>query len=317
MALDHFVSQVHLKRFYAPSLDGRKMYAFRKSDGLTFPCDSRDVCRIPEGSTNNYLQEPRLIEDFLKMIEPNYNEACNLLQSGQIDPDAVFVVAGFAAFVSACSPTAMRLSTGPLQASVRVGGEIMDRVGQIPNAPPELGGKSITELMADGTVIFEIDEKYPQAVGISNVFNTALAYGNFHWDILSNEHADTPFFTSDFPVAVEPSRDPRVVNRLVPLTPTLAVRIRPRLDLAQKKLEPTFEHFSFTRFNLSRQQVVKLNRIIVRCAEDLVFYSRSPPWVSGFVSKHARFRVETLTTNIPDGAGILSVTQTLVRERRK
>ena len=315
MALDHYVSQVHLKRFYAPALNGKKMYCFRKSDGLTFPCDARDVCRIPDGSTNSYLAEPRLIEDFLKLIEPKYNWACDLLVGGKIDPDGIFVIAGFAAFVAACSPTAMRMAVEPLKANVLITAELMDRMGQMPLTPPELGGRSISELIADSTVILDVDQKYPQAVGISNVFNTALAYGNFHWDILVNKHADAPFFTSDFPVAVERSSDPRLVNRVVPLTPALAIRIRPRLELDHKKLEPTFEHFSYTRRKLSRTEVVALNRTIVRSAEDLVFYPASPPWVPGFVGKNAKFRVETVTTSFPDGTGVLSLTQTLVRER--
>jgi hypothetical protein len=40
MALDHYVSQVHLKNFYSPALDGL-MYAIRKSDLKRFPTKSR------------------------------------------------------------------------------------------------------------------------------------------------------------------------------------------------------------------------------------------------------------------------------------
>ena len=39
MSLDHYVSQVHLKNFYSPALDGL-MYATRKSDLKTFQCNS-------------------------------------------------------------------------------------------------------------------------------------------------------------------------------------------------------------------------------------------------------------------------------------
>ena len=315
MPLDHYVSQVHLRRFYAPALDGKKMFAFRKSDGQTFPCGAEDVCRIPEGSTNAYLPEPRLVEDFLKLIEPKYNWACAILADGKIDPDAVFVFAGFVAFVMSCSPTAIRMSISPLEASLKVSAEILDRAGQIPKAPPELGGKTLTELLADGIVGFDIDGKYPQAVGISNILDQTIKYGNFHWDILVNEHGDTPFFTSDFPVAVEATPDLRVVNRIVPLTPSLAIRICPRLELAQRKLGPTFEHFSFTRLKPSRSQVVELNRLIVRCAEDLAFYPVSPPWVPDFIRKNAKFRVENDTANLRHGTGVLSVTRTVVRER--
>ncbi len=68
MALDHYVSQVHLKRFYSPSLDGL-MYAIRKSDLDRFTPRSNDVCRMDEGNTNEYLTEPGAIEEFLKTVE--------------------------------------------------------------------------------------------------------------------------------------------------------------------------------------------------------------------------------------------------------
>jgi hypothetical protein len=51
LALDHYVSQVHLKNFYSPAMNGL-MYAIRKSDLKRFPTKSQDVCRIEEGSTN-------------------------------------------------------------------------------------------------------------------------------------------------------------------------------------------------------------------------------------------------------------------------
>jgi hypothetical protein len=179
-----------------------------------------------------------------------------------------------------------------------------------------LGDKTLTELLAAGDVQLEIDGKYPQAVGISNVLNHAIKYGNFHWDILVNEHAETPFFTSDFPVAVEPSRDLRVVNRVVPLTPLLAIRICPRLDLAERKLEPDFRFFSYVRHKLSRSQVISLNRTIVRSAENLVFHPLDDPWVAGFVRKNAAFGVEIETTNLPSGTGVLSISRTVVSKRR-
>ena len=37
MPLDHYVSQVHLKKFYSPAL-GDRMYAMRKSDNHAFIC---------------------------------------------------------------------------------------------------------------------------------------------------------------------------------------------------------------------------------------------------------------------------------------
>lgn len=115
MALDHYVSQVHLKNFYSPALDGL-MYAIRKSDLKRFPTKSQDVCRIEDGSTNAYLTKDRAIEEFLKEVEPRYNAALAKLRDNKIDQESIASLAGFAAYIVSCSPTAMRLNSGPLKA---------------------------------------------------------------------------------------------------------------------------------------------------------------------------------------------------------
>ncbi|WP_425603751.1 DUF4238 domain-containing protein [Coraliomargarita parva] len=74
MALDHYISQVYLRNFYAPDLKGR-MHAIRKRDLKYFTPDSKSICRIDENSTNAYLEDSRAIEKFLKTIEPKYNTA--------------------------------------------------------------------------------------------------------------------------------------------------------------------------------------------------------------------------------------------------
>jgi hypothetical protein len=108
MALDHYVSQVHLKNFYSPAL-GNRMYAIKKSDLKRFQCDSRSVCRIEEGNTNANLTHDRAIEDFLYTVEPRYNASVAKLRNGEIDQDCIHAIAGFTAYVACCSPTGMRI----------------------------------------------------------------------------------------------------------------------------------------------------------------------------------------------------------------
>jgi len=112
----------------------------------------------------------------------------------QVDPDAVFAIAGFAAFVMCCSPAGMRLVSAPHEAMLPVEAKLLDRAGQFDPAPPELGEKSVTELIEEGSLFFEIDARYPQAISIQNLIGQVAAYCNFHWDILLNQHLDTPFF---------------------------------------------------------------------------------------------------------------------------
>jgi len=87
------------------------------------------------------------------------------------------------------------------------------------------------------------------------------------------------------------------------------------VELSGKKLEPTLEHFSFSISSPSRQEILGLNRTIVRSAETLVFYPMAAPWVAGFVHKHAKFRVEIETTSFAKGTGFLSVSRTVLREQ--
>jgi hypothetical protein len=139
MALDHFVSQVHLRNFYSPDMGGKKMHAIRKTNLRRFLCGSEDVCRIEEGSTNNFLSENRGIEQFLKYIEPFYNNSIDKFRIGTVDADSIFVVAGFIAFVASCSPAAMRIHGEPLRSMVEGTANLLDARGELPPAPKELG----------------------------------------------------------------------------------------------------------------------------------------------------------------------------------
>lgn len=248
MPLDHYVSQVHLKNFHSPKL-GEMIYAIRKPDMKAFRCRTKDVCRIEEGSTNDYLAEPRAIEEFLTTIEPKYNAAVDALRAGKADTDAIYAIVGFVAYVLTCSPAAMRINSGPLRGALEATAAMLDRHGDMSKAPPVLGGKTFSELLDDGTVVLDIDGKYPQAIGISNVMRHVNNLGSCHWEILINEEASSPFFTSDYPIGVEQSAHPRIINRIVPLAPDIAIRICPDFDRKRSG------DFTFPSFGSKRHKV--------------------------------------------------------------
>ena len=84
MALDHYVSQVHLKNFYSPAMHDL-MYAIRKSHLRCFTPKSQDVCRIEEGSTNAYLTKDRAIEAFLNDVKSHYNASLVTLRANKMN----------------------------------------------------------------------------------------------------------------------------------------------------------------------------------------------------------------------------------------
>lgn len=306
MALDHYVSQVHLKNFYSPALDGL-MYAIQKSNLKRFTPKSQDVCRIEEGRTNAYLTEDRAVEEFLKDVEPRYNASLAKLRDSKMDQEAIASLAGFAAYIVSCSPTAMRLHSGPLKAALESTARIIDEQGLIPKAPEALAEKSITELLADGSVKFSVDPKYPQAIAISNIVHYTSVFGNSPWEILHNTEADSSFFSSDYPVAMEIFDINRPINRIVPLAPDLAIRIIPDIRLSGSKPDLTFSRFKFASRRLKRAEVLEINRLMVRCAEDLIFFRDDREWVEDFVKKNRRYRIEPVTHKLPHGSGTLLV----------
>jgi hypothetical protein len=304
MPLDHYVSQVHLKNFYSPALDGH-MFAIRKSDLKKFPCASQDVCRIEDGSTNAYLKEDRAIEDFLLDVEPKYNASVAKLRDDKIDQECIYAVAGFVAYVAACSPTAMRINTAPLQGTIAAEIAILDKQGLLEKAPPSLGGKSATELLAEGAIRSVVDPKFPQAISISNVTHFVSVFGNSRWEILHNNDEESPFFTSDYPVAIETTSDRRILNKIAPLTPNLAVRIMPNIAMSGADPDLSFAKFSHTRRTLKHHEVRNINRLLVQCAEDIIFHRDQRDWIEKFVAKNRHYRIDTVTSQIPQGTGFL------------
>lgn len=316
MPLDHYVSQVHLKNFYSPVLDGM-LYAIRKSDLKRFRTKSQDVCRIEDGSTNAYLKEDRAIEEFLKDVEPHYNASVVKLRENKIDQECIFCIAGFVAYVVACSPTAMRVHSGPLKATLESSAAILDAQGVIPKSPEALGEKSLTELFADGTAKFEVDPKYPQAIGVTSVVHHVSVFGNSPWEILHNSDANIAFFTSDYPAAIEVVDLNTPINRIVPLAPDLAIRIIPDIRLSGTRPDLNFAKFKAAPRRLTRSHICDLNRLFVRCAEDLILYRDDHEWIEGFVAKNRRYRIEPVTQQIPHGTGILNVSTQRILARKE
>lgn len=313
MALDHYVSQVHLRNFYSTDFDKKLMHAFRKSDGATFTPKSQDVCRLDEGNTNQYLEDPRLVETFLKDVEPYYNRSVDSLRKGEIDGDVAFAISGFVAYVASCSPTAMRMSSSVAEAMLTATAKVLDNHGEIDSAPDNLGASTLTELLDTGKVRFDVDSYYPQAVAVSNIYEKVMVFGNSKWEILVAPSEIGAFFSSDYPIAIEAVTS-GYPNKLIPLAPDLCLRIFPSHKRFRREDELDFGGLEFRRLSVSHRQITDINRLIVRCAEDLVFSCHNERWVRPFVAKNARYRLEASISSVgPIGDGVMIANQEIRR----
>jgi hypothetical protein len=98
-----------------------------------------------------------------------------------------------------------------------------------------------------------------------------------------------------------------VLDRIVPLAPTLALRIIPDPTLDRARSDFSFSHFGHRSRNLGRHEIVGLNRLIVRCAEETIFYRDDHSWIPPFVSRNRHYRVEPRTSILPTPTGTLLV----------
>lgn len=138
----------------------------------------------------------------------------------------------------------------------------------------------------------DVDPKFPQAIGIASILKNTAMFGNFRWEVLHNSIDDSPYFTSDHPVAIEMTAPRSARNKIVPLSPNLAIRIRPNHAINSEQADFTFSNFDYQSKELRLREIEQINRLIVRCAEELVFFRDNHPWVPGFVRKHRHFRIE-------------------------
>jgi hypothetical protein len=96
------------------------------------------------------------------------------------------------------------------------------------------------------------------------------------------------------------------LNKIIPLAPNLAIRVIPERTFDKSRADFTFANFSSHSRNVNRHEVMKINRLIVRCAEETVFYRDNYPWVQPFIAKNRFYRIEASTRKISTQLGRVS-----------
>jgi hypothetical protein len=290
MPLDHYVSQVHLRKFYAADLN-RIMYAVRKRDGFEFTPNSRSICRLDDGNTNRYLSEPRAIEEFLTTVEPSYDGAIAGLTTGNPSHDDIYVISGFIAYVLSCSPAVLRLESYPMRRMIEHVGVALDEAGELPPMPESMVS-NFADALQRGSLNVRVDQMYPHAVGVTQIYSRLRAFANSDWLILINQ-TNCPFLTSDFPVAYGPPNAHPFVYRTFPLSPTLALRIRTTEQSRVADDEFRFPNIRVGLHETSRREAIEINQSIVRCAESEVYSSTMSDPLRGFIRRNSNYRIES------------------------
>ena len=194
------------------------------------------------------------IEDFLPYIEKNYKDSIEKIKNGKINPDIIYVIAGWVAYVNSCSPAGMRIhSEHPKALAYEIARSLESR-GMLPHSE----NFSLTDSLDSGDVVIKVDPKHPQSLGIKNIEKCTYMLGNYRWEALINNFTDSPFFTSDYPIAIENSRNAIFSNLIIPLSPNLALRIHTNQE---KSFDTNFKQNIFNRKEISHDEVRKINQL--------------------------------------------------------
>lgn len=294
MALDHYVSQVYLKQFLHQP-DKRLLYAVRKSDLKTFTPRTKDVCRTEQGSTNAFLKENRVVEEFLRTIEPAYEPCLVRTMRGTVDMESISVFAGFLAYILTYTPTALRMFDPPVRAALEKVIQNLDGSGKIePISVPSLpdwDGKTLSTLKAEGKVRLDIDLKMPQAMATAQMNRITQTLAACDVSILRPKGSGR-FLTSDFPSVILGHVDGKFAQRFLPLSPFVG------LIFHTETFDADRDESKVRFFQVGEARMRQLNFEIIKAAEELVFSHRKFPWLRKSVRSLAHFRTDTFVENI-------------------
>src|SRR5262249_54078022 len=79
---------------------------YSKRSGKEFPCSPKDVCHAWDWDVNpHFAKNARLLGEFRKIFESQWNPSLAAVRSGQVSAEDEFVLAGFWALLTTCTPT--------------------------------------------------------------------------------------------------------------------------------------------------------------------------------------------------------------------
>lgn len=306
MALDHYVSQVHLKQFLRQT-DKKLLYAVRKSDLSAFTPRPRDVCRVEDGSTNQYLTNNRAVEDFLKGIEPAYEPCLARVSAGELDWKARQVFSGFLAYIQTYTPASVRMFDPMIRAMLERTVKLLEASGELePIDVPELpdwNGKTVSKLTEEGKIKLDIDLKMPQAMATTQLLKIRNSLASSDVTILKPT-GGSRFLTSDFPSVILYHHQNKYAQRFLPVSPKLGLVFHTHTSIEDR--EETSHRF----IEIGARRTQNINDEIIKAAENLIFSTHKFPWLQKRLKLLRGYRAESVTETV----GPLTMSQQRVVE---
>lgn len=257
------------------------------------------MCHEWDGDLNPAIQHrPDLLGDFRKIFEPQWNTAIENIAAGNISANDKFVLAAYMSHMMVCTLGWRRIAETMCAQQAAGYFSFSKRMNEKHGLKDELLAEGV-EMMERGALKLEANAEYIKALITRQLLTYACLTYNLDWVLIEND-TELPFLTSDNPVALDYSGKPGApVTRMLPITPKLCVSLTydpVRADRLDIRDVPRIMHSPpqgmVTRAKAKTAGVRALNRLIVQCAENLVFASQANTGSDELVKKYGKYRVE-------------------------
>ena len=315
MARDHFAARTYLEQF-GDSANGGRLYGYQKATGKRFPCWPKDVCREWDGDNNvAWLKRtPDLLGQYRKIFEPSWKTAVESFVNSDCTPEHRLAIAGYVANLMTCTPAWRRvgreLFIDDATASLSSAKRMKEKHGGNPSLPVD--GIAMLE---GGEISLDFEPGYVKAVVTKQLAEHAWKIYQLDWVLLDNS-TPYPFMTSDNPVAIDDTVDIRITpRRFVALTPKLGLvfrATRTEMHPIGQKLPP---QGLISRREVDATDAQGFNRMVARCAEELVLSSIDADAIATLVRNAAKFRVETQFVEFPAAEANTKYQGSMIRVR--
>lgn len=295
---DHYIAQTYLRSFSIKDNQGY-IHAIRKSNlKILNNIPIASICYRVNWSSNPYFSEkPRVVEDYLKIFEPEWSNCLKTLSDEKFDSKIKYLLSGYIAYLRACTPTAIRLGQNKLSGVVYNTYKIIEAKELInPNSKHK---DTINTINSHGGIKVSINPNYPKAMSIRILFDLQNKLQSFPWLIMKNE-TEIPFITSDNPVCLRYPQGGAFCDFYVSLTPKVAILIHPIQKLEFKTID------SLT--SIKPEGVNEFNSLVVKCAEDMIIFNEDSG-TRELVERFQNWRIESLVTKLPLGKNTLNIYQ--------
>lgn len=297
MPKDHYVAQTYLRAFGLADNSGLVNVVRKSNLSRQNAIPIKSICYDVDWSTTEYLpNNPRAVEDYLKLFEPKWAECVKSIQEDTYTATTKYLMAGYLSYLRACTPTAVRLGSSHLSDIVQ---DLYNKLEEKEFSNPNSKHRDAIEIIRKhGGVEVEIKKSFSKVMGINSLINIQKVLATSPWIVFKNE-TETQFVTSDNPVCLRYWAIAHC-DFYCPLNPRLAVVIHPLRDTEPREGDRLG--------SLNPEGVNILNQLMVQSAEDNVIFNEHSG-IEDLVREYQDFWVELQMFRLPVEKGNLIIHQ--------